>query len=304
VIPTPSTVHRSGRIALAGAPNVGKSTLLNSLVGVHLSIITERPQTTRRNIIGILNGPDFQAVLVDTPGLLDPAYRLQDVMRRHAIQAIGGADVLVLLVDAVTVTRTGADPDEATADALRISSGHQPVVLALNKVDRVRKPLLLPLIAHYHGTGAFRAVVPISARQGEGLDGLVREACALLPPGPPVYPSDVLTEHPEHFFVAEFVREAIFARYRQEIPYGVATQVEEFRRGRGKTFLRVLVWVEQERHRPILLGRQGRGIRAVGIAARRTIEELLGEPVYLELLVKVRPGWRERDDYLQELGLL
>jgi GTP-binding protein Era len=304
VIPTPSAGHRSGRVALAGAPNVGKSTLLNTLVWIHLSIITARPQTTRHNIVGILNGPDFQAVLVDTPGLLDPAYRLQDVMRRQAIQAIEGADVLVLLVDAITVTGAGADPDEATTDALRIGAGRRPVVLALNKVDRVRKPLLLPLIARYHGTGAFRAVVPISARRGEGLDGLIRETCALLPPGPALYPPDTLTEHPEHFFVAEFVREAIFTRYRQEIPYGVATQVEEFRRGRGKTFLRVLIWVEQERHRPILLGRQGRGIRAVGTAARRTIEELLGEPVYLELQVKVRPGWRERDDYLREFGLL
>ncbi len=302
--PNPTAGHRSGRVALAGAPNVGKSTLLNALLGVHLSIITARPQTTRRSIIGVLNGPDFQAVLVDTPGLLDPAYRLQDVMRRHAVQAIQESDVLVLLVDLVSVTGAGADPDEATADALRIGAGQRPVVLALNKVDRVRKTLLLPLIAHYHGTGAFRAVVPVSARQGEGLDGLIRETCALLPPGPPCYPADVLTEHTEHFFVAEFVREAIFDRYRQEIPYGVATQVEEFRRGQGKTFLRVIIWVEQERHRPILLGRQGRGIRSVGTAARRTIEELLGEPVYLELLVKVRPGWRQRDDHLQELGLL
>ena len=301
--PIPSPGHRYGRIALAGVPNVGKSTLLNSLLGVHLSIIAVRPQTTRQAVAGILNGPDFQAVLVDTPGLLEPAYRLQRAMLRQAVQAIENSDVLLLLVDAAALGE-GADREAPTADALRFAAGRRPVVLALNKVDRVRKPSLLPLIAHYHGTGAFRAVVPISARTGEGLEGLMREASALLPAGEPGYPPDVLTLHPERFFAAEFVREAVFQRYRQEIPYGVATQVEEFRRGEGKTYLRVVIWVERENHRPILLGRGGRGIRAVGTAARQSLEELLGEPIYLELQVQVRPGWREREDRLGELGLL
>jgi len=295
--------HRSGHVAIAGAPNVGKSTLLNALVGAHLSIITARPQTTRRNLIGVLTGSGFQAVLVDTPGLLDPAYRLQSLMRRHAVQAIESADVLLLLVDAQRATASGFDPDRLTADALGIAGGRVPVILALNKVDLVHKPSLLPLLAHYHGSGDFQAVVPISALAADGLEGLMDEVRRFLPPGPALYPEDTLTDQPERFFAAEYVREAVFERYYQEIPYTVATQVEEFRRGRGKTYIRVVVWVEEERHRPILLGKGGRGVKAVGRAARERIEALLEEPVYLEIFVKVVPGWREQDGRLRELDL-
>jgi len=298
----PEPQHRCGYVAIAGIPNVGKSTLLNALMGLKLSIIAPRPQSTRRNVLGILNGEDYQAVLVDTPGLLDPRYRLQAVMRRQAVTAIAGADVLLLLLDAPRGLSDGLEAQ--IADALDAVERDIPVVLAPNKVDRVEKSRLLPLIddaARY----SFAAVVPISALKHDGLDALLVEVIACLPPGPPLYPPDVITEHPERFFVAELVREVIFHRFGREIPYAPATRVEQFRRVEGrKTFIEVQIVVERESQRPILLGKGGRALKAVGTRARQEIEAFLDEPVYLELRVKVREEWRNREAGLRALDLL
>ncbi len=295
--------HRCGYVAIAGIPNVGKSTLLNALVGLKLAIITPRPQSTRRTIVGIVTGEDFQAILVDTPGLLDPRYRLQAVMRSRAETAIAGADVLLLMTDAPQALVDGLEAQ--IAPLLAAAGAGKPVVLALNKVDRVEKPRLLPLIEEAAARHPFAAIVPVSALHADGLDELLAELTARLPAGEPLYPPDAVTDQPERFFVAELVREVIFHRFGQEIPYATATRVVEFRRREGrKTFIEVHIVVERESQRPILLGKGGRSLKAVGERSREEIEAFLGEAVYLELRVKVRADWRNRDADLRALDLL
>lgn len=294
--------HRCGYVAIAGVPNAGKSTLLNALVGMKLSIITARPQATRRNILGIVTEESYQAILIDTPGLLDPAYRLQRAMRAQALNAIRSCDVLLLMLDATR--RDEQDLDNQLDTALEAVADDRPVVLAINKVDRVTKEDLLPIMEYCAGRGSFSAIVPISALKVDGLEPLLKEVVALLPVGPPHYPPDVITEHPERFFVAELVREVVFHRFSKEIPYATATQVEEFRRGGKKTYIRVIIYVERQSQRPILLGKGGKSLRQVGQIARASIEEFLGEEVYLDLQVKVRKGWRHHDTQLRDLDLL
>ncbi len=294
--------HRCGYVAIAGVPNVGKSTLLNALMGMKLSIITPRPQSTRRNVLGILTEDSYQAILMDTPGLLDPAYRLQSAMRAQAVNAIRGCDVLLLMLDATR--RKERDLDLQIDPAIEAADEAVPVVLAINKVDRVPKEELLPVLEQCGGRGRFSAIVPISALRHDGLEALLGEVADLLPEGPPHYPPDVITEHPERFFVAELVREVVFHRFRKEIPYATATRVEEFRRGGKKTFINVTIFVERQSQKPILLGKGGRSLRQVGEIARASIEEFLGEEVYLELWVKVREHWRHREGHLRDLDLL
>ena len=298
----PPENHRCGYVAIGGIPNAGKSTLLNALVGMKLSIITPRPQSTRRNVLGILTEDSYQAILVHTPGLLDPAYRLQKAMRMQALSAIRGCDVLLLMLDARKHDEPALDDQLDTAlDAIDVE---RPVVLAINKVDLVPKEDLLPIIEYCAGKWDFNAIVPISALTQDGLESLLQEVRRLLPSGPPQYPDDVITEHPERFFVAELVREVVFHRFSKEIPYSTATQVEEFRRGGKKTYIRVIIYIERQSQKPILLGKGGKSIRQVGQAARASIEDFLGEEVYLDLQVKVREEWRHRDAHLRDLDLL
>jgi len=223
-------------------------------------------------------------------------------MQTHARSAIHGADVLLLLLDAPRALKHG--PSEQVLLATQIAGSRTPMVIAINKVDRVQKDRLLPLIQDLNQEWRPEALVPISALNSDGLDRLLDEIVGLLPAGPPLYPADVITEQPERFFVSEFVREAVFNHFREEIPYATVTQVEEFRRGSGKTYIRVVIFVDRESQRPILLGKGGRTIKAVGRRARAVIEEFLGEKVYLELWVKVRPDWRDREADLRDLELL
>jgi len=293
---------RCGYIAIAGAPNVGKSTLLNSFMGMKLSIITSKPQTTRRNILGILTSDDYQAILVDTPGLIDPAYRLQSSMRSQAVSAIRGADVLLLMEDAVSAVERG--PGKQTVTAIETVGSATPVVLVLNKIDRVHKDDLLPVIDQFNSRWQPAVIVPICALNGDGVDVLLNETIRILPESPQLYPEEMITEHPEKFFVSEFVREAVFNRFGKEIPYSTATAVEEFRRGGVKTYISVIIYVERESQRPILLGKGGKAIKEVGRRARKSIEEFLGEPVYLDLWVKVKENWRSLDAHLKDLDLI
>ncbi len=298
VIPPPGTDFRSGYVALAGRPNVGKSTLLNALVNRKLAIVSPKPQTTRHLTMGVLNGPGFQAILVDTPGLFAPrkSLKLQQQMLRKALSALEEADVVLLL----------AEPEISSERDLplgEIRGVNKPVVLAINKVDTVSKAVLLPAIDSASRMYGFKEIVPISALRADGLELLVRVTTSLLPLGSPFFPPDVLTDKPERFFVSEIIRESVFSSYGQEIPYTTTVIIEDFtERGEKKDYIRATIYTERDSQKAILIGRNGAALKRVGERARREVEDFLGRPVYLELWVKTRKDWRKKEGDLREFG--
>ncbi len=300
--------HKSGYVALVGAPNVGKSTLLNRWLGTKLSIVSPRPSTTRNRVLGILSDeggrPEtgYQLVLLDTPGVVRPKYRLHQHMMRDVDRSLGDADVTVFLADA---TRTHLTHDDRQA-AERVRNVQGPVLLALNKVDKLGLvDEALPLVERYtEALGrAPDAVVPISALEGAGTDALLGLVLDRVPEGPPYYPKDQLSEQPERFFIAEIVREAVFHQFRDEVPY--ATQVivvtYEEREGR-KDFVACDIIVERDSQKAILIGKGGAALKRLGQAAREEMEAFLGRGVYLQLFVKTRSDWRDKEGHLREYG--
>lgn len=285
---------RTGYVALVGAPNVGKSTLMNRFMQEKLAIVTAKPQTTRRKTLGILTGDSYQIVLLDTPGLMEPKYELHRAMLREAKEALGNADVILLLAEARNEIRV---PD-------LVRELDVPRVLALNKVDLSRnKSELLPILQAWNDTGLFRELVPISALEGTGTDDLLRILVPLLPESPPFYPADQIASQPERFFVGEIVREQLFEKYEQEVPYAAEVVVEQFvERPEAKDFIEAWIFVEQESQKAILIGRDGAAIRALGESARQAIEAFLGRPVFLSLRVKILPKWRKREGALRKFG--
>jgi GTP-binding protein Era len=286
-----------GFAALVGKPNVGKSTLMNRLLGRKLSIVTPKPQTTRRRILGIKTGEDHQVVFIDTPGLLEPKYLLQKAMVQAARDAMAMADLVLWMEDA----SRPADAQDRAMDILRALK--QPKLAVLNKIDLVAKRLLLPRIDRIQQTGVFDAIVPVSALHNDGVDllfSLVRER---LPEGHSLYLDDVISDEPERFFVAEIIREQVFLRYQEEIPYACAVRIEAFEERPGrKDFIRAVVAVEQDSQKGILIGRGAAALKAVGERARARIETFLGRPVYLELIVRVEKDWRSKPDAIRGFG--
>ena len=306
--------HRSGYVALVGAPNVGKSTLLNRWLGTKLSIVSPRPSTTRNRVLGILSEGDdpseasgqaaetgYQLIVLDTPGVVRPKYRLHQHMMRDVDRSLGDADVTVFLADA---TRDRLSHDVQAAERVRGFRG--PVLLALNKADQLGMvDHALPLVDLY--TDALGrdvdAVVPVSALHGTGTDGLLDLVLERVPPGPPYYPKDQLSEHPERFFIAEIVREAVFHQFRDEVPYATQVVVVTYEeRPDGKDFVACDVVVERDSQKAILIGKGGRALKQLGQAAREAIEAFLGRGVYLQLYVKTRADWRDREGHLREYG--
>ena len=308
--------HRSGYAALVGAPNVGKSTLLNRLLGTKLSIVTPRPSTTRNRVLGILSGghgdddaqeasgasphPPHQVVFLDTPGVVRPKYRLHEHMMRDVDRSLRDADVAVFLADA-TQDRISHDAEAALA---KLDGFRGPAILALNKVDLLPSADdALPLVELYRQRHAFEEVVPLSALDGRGTDGLLDLILARIPEGPPYYPPDQISEHPERFFVSEIVREAVFELFRDEVPYSTSVVVVTFEeRERQKDFVACDIVVERDSQKGILIGKGGRALKRLGQRARHGIEEFLGRGVYLQLHVKTRADWRNRDGHLREYG--
>ena len=288
-----SIPFRSGYVAIIGLPNVGKSTLLNRLLGTHIAAVAPRPQTTRHRLLGILNGPGFQAVFLDTPGLLDPKYALQQQMKREIDLALKDADLVMLVVDA---TRTG----EETDSLVRRLTGRK-VLAVLNKVDLVReKKDLLPAVERLVQAG-FADVFMVSALKGGGVEELKAAIAARLPEGQPFYPPDAIADRPEKFFAAEFVREAIFNRYGEEIPYSTAVVVDEFKERPGrKDYILATIYVERESQKAIMIGSGGMALKRVGSQARQEIEAFIGRPVYLELQVKVAEAWRKDERFIRD----
>lgn len=294
-----SAGHRSGFVAIVGRPNVGKSTLLNRLLGQKIAIVSPKPQTTRNRITGIRTRPDAQVVYVDTPGVHQPRGKLGEFMVATIAQALEEVDGAVLVAEA---TERPTALDEPALAALGAVTA--PVLLVLNKIDLLPdKRRLLPLIEAYTSRFPFRDVIPLSARAGEGVDRLERAILALLPPGPAYYPPDQLTDQPETFFVAETIREKIFLLTRQEIPYATAVQVKELvERSGGRLYIRAVIFVEQPSQKAIVIGDGGAMLKRVGQAARRELEAFFGVPVYLDLWVQVRRHWRRNEAALREFG--
>jgi GTPase len=277
---------RAGIVAVVGVPNVGKSTLLNRVIGQKLSITSPKPQSTRASVIGIRTEGDTQIVFVDTPGLLEPSYELQRVMRAAAIHALRDADVVVYLVDA-----TEDEPVE-----LPVKTKAAPLIV-FNKIDLLKKPRLDELKEKY--AGAFF----VSAADGRGVDALVTEIEKRLPESPFLYPEDEISTQSMRFFVSELIRETALEQLHNEVPYSVAAEVEEFREERRPVYIRATIYVERESQKGILIGHKGARIREIGKSAREKVEHLVGADVFLDLHVKVLPNWRKNADSLRRFGL-
>ncbi len=306
------SAHRAGYVALVGRPNVGKSTLLNHLLGQKLAITSRKPQTTRTRILGLLNRPNLQAVLLDTPGHHLARSPLNRAMVRAAEGAIKEVDVVLLVVDSVPAVRQAREGRAILSEGERVllarvlEAGH-PVILGLNKVDLVEVDWLLPVIDAWRQQADFAAVVPFSALKGTGVPDLVAEIHRLLPEHPPFFPKDQLTDCSERFVVAEIIREKCFHLLQEELPYSVAVDIELFeertrRDGQPLVHVAARILVERPGQKAIVIGRGGQMLKRIGTAARREIQALLGCAVHLELFVRVEPDWTRRTRLLRELG--
>ncbi len=295
-------MFRAGFIAIIGLPNAGKSTLLNALVGARLAIVTRKAQTTRRRVLGIMTESGMQVVFIDTPGILTPAYALQEAMMRAVGSAIDDADAIILVQDAQRF-----DPNAPLLAGERVgmdSLRGKPVILALNKVDRIRdKKGLLPQIAHYIASGLFREIVPISAERETNIDALKRAIAQFLPEHDPYYPEDMLSDQQQRFFVAEIIREKVFTAVHEEVPYASEAVIREFKeREGGKWYIAADIVVERESQKRIMIGAGGEMLKRIGARARQEIETFLDHPVYLELFVRVKEDWRNDPNALREFG--
>jgi GTP-binding protein Era len=288
---------RSGRVVIVGRPNVGKSTLLNALLGEPIAITSPHPQTTREPVRGILTAGDTQIVFVDTPGLHTARTRLGERMNRTARDQASEADAVVLVAE----VHAGGAAEEDLALAREL--GRLPAVLVLNKVDRLKdKSKLLPVIESFAAAHAFAAIVPMSARRADGVDRLVAELAKVVPEQPFLFEADTLSDQPVRFFVAEFVREQILQHTRQEVPHGVAVVVERFDESTDVPHIELAVHVARESHKKILIGAQGRMMKTIGTAARARVEQMLGKKVHLRLWVRATPDWMNDPAKLRELG--
>ncbi|HTV57523.1 MAG TPA: GTPase Era [Verrucomicrobiae bacterium] len=287
---------KSGFVAIVGRANAGKSTLVNTLVGHKVSIVSPRPQTTRNRIQGILNREGAQIVLVDTPGIHKPETALNRMMMGELQNTLDGLDILSLIVDASVPFGGG---DRFALDWIRRFSG--PVFLLLNKVDRVSKPLLLPLIDRYRREYDFAEIYPISALTGEGCFDLVSGWTARLPEGEPYFPPDQFTDQPERFLAAEIVREKALHATREELPHAICVLIDSFEEGQGIVRIRATFYVERENQKGILIGKGGSNLKKIGTQARLELESILGGKVFLETFVKVQPHWRQNPAVIRQL---
>jgi len=294
-----SNEFRAGYVAIVGEPNVGKSTLMNALLNQKISIVTPKPQTTRQRVLGILSNDRAQIIFLDTPGLIKPQYLLQERMVSSAQSALDDADVILVMTE---VSRGPRLPREVEDLTVRKFPG-KPIFLVINKVDAVYKPNVLPLIAEFTKRNVFKEVIPISALRNDNLDDLLKTVIGYLPIHEPLYPTDIVSDSTERFFVSEFIREKVFEQFHEEIPYSTAVEIREFHeRENGKTFISADIVVERNSQKGILIGSKGEALKKVGETARDEIEDFLEREVFLELRVKVREHWREREALLNSYG--
>ena len=290
------TPIKSGYVAIVGRPNAGKSTLINALVGTKVSIVTPVAQTTRNRILGIVNRPDAQIVFMDTPGIHRPLSRLNDQMMTFVRQALSERDLVLLIVDASERFGRG------DAFALHLLKEYAPrTILLLNKIDVIAKPRLLPLIDQYSKLHEFEEIIPISAREGSGLESVMEAVLKCLPEGPHYYPVDMYTDQPERFLASEIIREKVISHTRQELPYVTAVLIDDFEEGKTITNIHATIVVERDSQRPIVIGAGGQQIKQIGTEARKELEKLFPPKVFLELFVKVEPHWRDNQAVVSSL---
>jgi GTP-binding protein Era len=290
--------HRCGFVAIVGRPNVGKSTLINRLVGKKISIVSAKPQTTRHQIRGILTRQNEQIIFVDTPGL-HPAKgkAINKIINRTARNSISDVDLLLFVVDA----RGWRNEDELILDAVRRSG--VPAVLLINKTDRLKdRPQLLPFMQEAAKKHDFIHIIPVSAKTGEGLEQMIDSIVSLLPVSPPGYPESQVTDRGERFQAAEFVREQIFRTLGQELPYATAVEISDYQKEDKIDRITAIIWVEHESQKAILIGKKGQKIRDIGTSARQQMERIFGRKIFLDLRVKVRSGWSNDQGFLRQLG--
>lgn len=290
----PDQEFRSGYVALVGKPNVGKSTLMNALVGRKLSIVTRRPQTTRHRVLAILTEPTYQIVFLDTPGIIKPRYRLHESMMENVDSAVADADLVIFMAEA-----TATEPDLLSMSRLKGT----PSILVINKIDLIKKEEALPLTQQYADSGLFDTIIPISAKNGYQVDILLDEVVKRLQPGPKFYPDEMLSEHPERFFIAELIREQVFIQLREELPYSTQVNIINVEtRDDAKDLIDAEIVVERDSQKGIVIGKGGQQLKKIGARARTHIEEFLGRPVFLRVHVKVRQGWRDSPTHLRSFG--
>jgi GTP-binding protein Era len=290
---------KSGMVAIVGAPNAGKSTLLNRLVGQKISITSPKPQTTRNRILGILNRPHAQAIFLDTPGVHRAGTGLNQRIVETALSTLNNTDVGLLVVDVAAPS-----PSDEALLVEKLGQIQRPVVLALNKIDLIAKPDLLPIIARWSERHAFVEVVPIAAAHGTQLEELIAAITVQLPDGPPLYPSDSLTDLPERFIAAEMIREKVFRLTGQEIPYAAAVTVDSFSEEKAGRLIRIeaVIHVERDSQKGIVIGKQGSKLKEIGEAARGEIERMVGCQVFLRLFVRVQKNWSKDPKAMQRFG--
>ena len=288
--------HRSGFVNIVGNPNVGKSTLMNLLVGERVSIITSKAQTTRHRIMGIVNTPELQIVYSDTPGVLRPNYKLQESMLEFSESALGDADVLLYVTDTVET----ADKNEFFLE--RVRGVKCPVLLLINKVDLTTQDKLVELVERWHKELPQAEIIPISALNNFNAQPLKKRIESLIPPSPPYFEKDALTDRPARFFVTEIIREKVLLYYKKEIPYSVEVVVESFKEEDERIHIQALIVVERDSQKGIIIGHRGVAIKKVGTMARRDMERFFEKKIFLELFVKVEKDWRNRDKILRAYG--
>ena len=288
--------HKSGFVNILGNPNVGKSTIMNALVGEKLSIITSKAQTTRHRIMGIVNGDDFQIVYSDTPGILKPRYKLQETMMNSVNLALSDADLIVYVTD---ITEKSAFEGEYID---RIKESGIPVLVVVNKVDLSNQDELEKIVGTWHASLAQSPVIPVSALKNFNLDVLLNAILAKLPEGEPYFPKDQLTDKFERFFASEIIREKILIHYKKEIPYSVEIEIESFSEEKALIRIRAIIHVVRDSQKGIIIGHKGSMLKRIGTDARRDMEDFFRKKVFLEVYVKVSKDWRDKSDMLRKFG--
>lgn len=292
--------HKAGFVNIVGNPNVGKSTLMNRLVGERMSIITPKAQTTRHRITGIVNAPDYQIVFSDTPGVLKPRYKMQEAMLNFSEGALTDADILLYVTDVIE------DPEKNAEFLAKVAKEKVPVLLVINKIDLLKGDGsdLNRIVAEWQARLPMAEIFPISATENFNTDNLMQRIIRLLPPSPPYFGKDALTDKPARFFVTEIIREKILENYDKEVPYSTEVIVEKFDEKDSSIHIMAVIYVERDSQKGILIGRRGAMLKKVGMAARKDIEAFFGKNVFIEIFVKVEPNWRNRENKLKAFGYI